>query len=336
MSRGNRASRPQSARRVQAQRGDRPLRIGISMCLLGENVRYDGGHKRDPFVTGVLSRFVQFVAVCPEMDIGLGIPREPIRLVDVEGRVRLRGVKSETDHTAAMQRYARRKTRELARLDLCGYILKKDSPSCGMERVRVHGAQGGVRRSGTGMFAATLIAAFPDLPVEEEGRLQDLPLRENFVERVFAYHRLRQLFAAGWKPGDLVRFHTAEKLLLLAHDPVTYRALGRLVAAVRARPRPEVESSYRTLWMQALRKRATPAKHCNVLQHILGHFRDCAEPADRRELEGLIEDFRHGLVPLVVPVTLVRHLVRVHDVATLQNQTYLEPHPKELMLRNHV
>ena len=333
MTRGNRASRPQSAPRSEA---DRPLRIGISMCLLGENVRYDGGHKRDPFVTGVLSRFVEFVAVCPEMDVGLGVPREPIRLVDVGGRVRLRGVKSETDHTVAMQRYSRRKARELARLDLCGYILKKDSPSCGMERVRVYAARGGVRRSGTGMFAAALLAAFPDLPVEEEGRLQDARLRENFVERVFAYRRLQQLFAAGWRPGDLVRFHTVEKLLLLAHDPAAYRALGRQVAAVRARPRSEVESSYRSAFMQALRKRATPAKHGNVLQHILGHFRSRAGSADRQELASLIEDYRRGLVPLVVPVTLVRHLVRVHGVPYLQNQTYLEPHPKELMLRNHV
>ena len=330
------ASRHTTATRGEAGGGPGGIRIGISMCLLGENVRYDGGHKRDGFIADLLSRYAEFVPVCPEVDIGLGIPREPIRLVDASGEIRLRGVKSGADHTVAMRRYAQRKARELAGLDLCGYILKKDSPSCGMERVRVYSNVSPPRRSGVGMFAAALLAALPDLPVEEEGRLQDARLRENFVERVFAYRRLQALFAARWTPGDLVRFHTAEKLLLLAHDALAYRALGRLVAAVRVHSRPEIEARYRAAFMQGLRRVATVRKHCNVLQHVLGYFRDRATTADRQELEALIQDYRRGLVPLVVPITLVRHLVRIHDVEYLHGQTYLEPHPKELMLRNHV
>jgi len=235
-----------------------------------------------------------------------------------------------------MQRYARQKVKELAALDLSGYVLKKDSPSCGMERVRLYGAGGHATRSGVGMFAAALLQALPDLPVEEEGRLNDARLRENFVERVFAYRRVQGLFGNRWGRGDLVRFHTAEKLLLLAHDPATYRSLGRLVAEVREHPRGHVVTTYRSTFMQGMRKLATVRKQVNVLQHIQGYFKRCASEGDRRELEGLIADFRQGHVPLVVPITLVRHLVRRYDVEYLQGQTYLEPHPKELMLRNHV
>jgi uncharacterized protein YbgA (DUF1722 family)/uncharacterized protein YbbK (DUF523 family) len=312
------------------------IRIGISSCLLGEKVRFDGGHKRASFLTDILGPFVQYVPVCPEVDIGLGIPREAIRLVERDGTVRLVGTKSERDHTGPMQRYARGKVKELAALDLSGYVLKKDSPSCGMERVRLYGEGGHATRSGVGMFAAALMQALPDLPVEEEGRLNDSRLRENFVERVFAYRRVRGLFSQRWRQGDLVRFHTAEKLLLLAHDPSTYRTLGKLVAAGREQPRAQLVETYRSTFMQGMRKLATVRKQVNVLQHIQGYFKRCASEGDRRELEALITDFRRGLVPLIVPITLVRHLVRRYDVAYLQGQTYLEPHPKELMLRNHV
>ncbi len=312
------------------------LVIGISSCVLGEEVRYDGGHKRAAFVTDVLARFVQFVSVCPEVDLGLGVPRETIHLVARENEIRLLGTRSERDHTDAMRTYARRKMKELERLDLSGYILKKDSPSCGMTRVRVYSGTGPATRAGVGMYAAALLAAFPDLPVEEEGRLLDARLRENFVERVFAYRRVQTLFTARWTMGDLVRFHTAEKLLHLAHDPATYTALGRLVATARGRERPTVAATYRRTCMQGLTKLATVRKHVNVLQHIQGYFKKCASDADRRELQGIVDDFGAGLVPLVVPITLIRHLARRYEVAYLVGQTYLEPHPKELMLRNHV
>ncbi len=312
------------------------IRIGISSCLLGEQVRYNGAGKRDAYINDVLGPFVEFIPVCPEVEVGMPVPREAIRLQTQDSSVRLVGSSSGTDHTARMQKYSRRKARELAKLDLCGYLLKKDSPSCGMERVRLYEESGRPRKSGVGMFAHQLMASFPELPFEEEGRMHDARLRENFLERVFAYKRLQDLFRGRWSMGKLVRFHTAEKLLILAHDPATYRNLGRLVADGKKLDRHELERSYRIAFMQGLRRQATVRRHVNVLQHIQGYFKRVATLADRRELEETIENYRHGLVPLIVPITLIRHHVRVHEIEYLQGQTYLEPHPKELMLRNHV
>lgn len=318
--------------------GDPPpeIRVGISSCLLGEEVRFDGGHKRDRFLTDTLARFVTFVPVCPEVELGLGTPREAIHLREgADGAVRLVGVRSGADHTKAMTDLAGRRTRELAALDLSGYVFKKDSPSCGLHRVRLYRDGAPPGRGGRGLFAAALTERIPLLPVEEEGRLNDPALRENFVERVFAYRRLRSFFATGWRPGGLVRFHTAEKMLVLAHDPAAYRTLGRLVAEGAARPRAAVAQDYQRAFMAALGRAATPRKHANVLQHMAGHFKTFLGPADKAELQEAIEDFRAGLVPLVVPLTLIRHYVRLFDVAYLAGQTYLSPHPKELMLRNH-
>jgi uncharacterized protein YbgA (DUF1722 family)/uncharacterized protein YbbK (DUF523 family) len=317
---------------------DATLRIGISTCLLGREVRWDGGHKRDRFLTDVLAPFVEWVPVCPEVELGLGIPREPIRLVrgEAEGEVRLVAEKSGRDHTEAMARYAGRRVRELARLDLCGYVLKKDSPSCGMERVRLYPTRGPARREGRGAFAAVLIDALAPLPVEEEGRLNDAVLRENWIERVFAYRRLRSFFAQRFALRDLVRFHTAHKLQLMAHDEPIYRRLGRLVARAKGMAVAELRERYVAGFMEALSRRATRRRHVNVLQHATGHFRDRLDRESRAELRGLIEDYRRGHVPLVVPLTLVRHHVRALGVDYLADQVYLEPHPKELMLRNHV
>ncbi len=312
------------------------IRIGVSACLLGEQVRFDGGHKRNEFITGILARHVTFVAACPEVDIGLGTPRETIHLVREIGGVRLKGTRSGTDHTPAMLAYAEKKAREIEKLDLSGYILKKDSPSCGMERVRVYEGAGAPARSGRGLFAAALMARLPLLPVEEEGRLQDARRRENFIERVFAYRRVRNFWAKPRRRGDLVQFHTAEKFLLLAHDATAYARLGRLVASAKGIPRGELERRYVEAYMTALTCVATPRRHTNVLQHMAGHLKDLIGPEDRKDLAGMIEDYRRGFVPLVVPLTLLRHLVRRHGVSYLQGQVYLDPHPKELMLRNHV
>jgi len=186
------------------------------------------------------------------------------------------------------------------------------------------------------LFAAALIEACPNLPVEEEGRLADPRLRDNFVERVFAYWRLRGLFGARWTVGDLVRFHAGHKLLLLAHSTDAYWQLGRLVAAARRMPRRDVEQRYVERFTQALAQLATPRRHTNVLQHMSGYFKDRLDAASKRELAETIADYCRGLVPLVVPLTLVRHHVRTLDVPYLAAQTYLQPHPKELMLRNHV
>lgn len=312
------------------------IRIGISSCLLGHKVRYDGGHKKDSLVTGALSQFMTFVAVCPEVEVGMPVPRPAIRLVRLDGQVRLIDPRHGVDHTEAMSRWSEAKARDLAKLDLSGYILKKDSPSCGMERVKVYSEKGPGVRDGVGLFAQALLRQLPLLPVEEEGRLNDAPLRENFIERVFAYRRLRSLFAARWTVGDLVRFHTAEKLLLLAHEPKAYRALGQLVARAKQLPRAEVESRYGETYMNSLRVLATKGKNANVLMHMAGYFKDLLGPEEKAELDDLVADYRRGLVPLIVPLTLLRHHVRRYGSSYLEGQAYLEPHPKELMLRNHV
>jgi uncharacterized protein YbgA (DUF1722 family)/uncharacterized protein YbbK (DUF523 family) len=320
---------------------DRP-RIGISQCLLGAEVRYDGGHKRDPFLVETFGRFVEWIPVCPEVEVGMGTPREPIHLVaspdgvpSGEHRVRLLGVRSQHDWTRDMDRWRRMRVRELARENLSGYVLKKDSPSCGLERVRVHD-NGNVSRAGRGLFAQALLDAFPNLPIEDEGRLHDPRLRDNFVERVFAYQRVRRLFGSRWSVGDLVSFHTSHKLLVQAHSRQAHTALGQLVARAKELGRREVASLYERGFMEALRKLATPGRHADILQHMLGHFKDRLDAASKRELLSLIEDHRNGLVPLVVPLTLVRHHVRQHEVEYLASQVYLEPHPRELSLRNHV
>jgi uncharacterized protein YbgA (DUF1722 family)/uncharacterized protein YbbK (DUF523 family) len=312
------------------------IRIGVSSCLLGNQVRFDGGHKRNEFVTDVFGQFVEFVPVCPEVEIGMGTPRESIALRRQDGELRLLGNRSGADFTAKMKSYADKRTRALGAEDLSGYILKKDSPSCGMERVRVYAENGMPSRNGVGMFAAALLRRYPNLPVEEEGRLSDPKLRENFVERVFAFRRLQDFFAARWTVGGLVAFHTAHKLVLLAHAPNAYRELGRDVAAAKKIPRPEFRREYETRFMSALKKLATPPRHVNVMQHMLGYFRDHLEEVARRELAAVIDDYARGLVPLIVPLTLIRHYVRRFEVEYLAGQVYLNPHPKELMLLNHV
>ena len=313
-----------------------PIRIGVSACLLGQEVRYDGGHTRDPFLVETFGRYVEWVHVCPEVEIGLGTPRDPIRLERAGRDVRLVNPKTGTDLTRKMRTYAARRLAALEDQDLCGYVLKKDSPSCGLERVRVYVGRGVPSKSGRGLFAEALLRRYPNLPVEEEGRLNDPRIRENFVERVFAYRRLRSLFARHWTVGDLVRFHTAHKLQLLSHSPKTDAALGCLVADAKPIPRDRLRARYESEFMTALSEIATPRRHANVLHHIVGHFRKHLDDDSRRELLSLIDDYRAGLVPLVVPLTLIRHYVRRLDIPYLKGQVYLEPHPKELMLRNHV
>ena len=313
-----------------------PIRIGISACLLGERVRYDGGHKHDRFLTDTLGKFFQWVPVCPEVEAGMGTPREPVHLVQLDDEIRVVGVRSATDHTKALREYGRRRVEQLAADNLSGYILKKDSPSCGLERVRVQHPSKRVTRSGRGLFAAVLAERFPNLPIEEEGRLGDPRLRENWIERVFAYHRLQTLWAARWRLGDLVEFHSAHKLVLLAHSPQAYQQLGRLVSGAKSLRRMELRDRYEREFMRALARLATTGRHANVLQHMAGYFRDRLDGGSRGELLDCIEDYRKGLLPLIVPVTLVAHYVRVFNVGYLKGQIYLAPHPKELALRNHV
>jgi uncharacterized protein YbgA (DUF1722 family)/uncharacterized protein YbbK (DUF523 family) len=282
---------------------EHPIRLGVSSCLLGNEVRFDGGHKRDRFVTDLLGRFVEW-----------------------SGR----------DHTVAMERFSARRVRALQDLDLCGYILKKDSPSCGMTRVKVYGEKSMPTRKGKGIYASALMQAYPNLPVEDEGRLNDSKLRENFIERVFAYRRLSHLFRGRWSRGQVVAFHTAHKLQVMAHSTVAYRELGRLVAMLKQTPRAAFRERYESGFMQALARVASRGRNANVLQHAAGHLKTHLDAASRTELAKLVHDYREGLVPLVVPVTLIGHYVRRHEVDYLKGQVFLEPHPRELMLRNHV
>lgn len=319
---------------------DDTLRIGASACLLGAEVRFDGQHKRSPFLTQQLAPFVTWVSVCPELEVGMGVPREPVRLVrGPGGRALMLANGSGTDWTARMNALSARRAEDLAAETLDGFVLKSKSPSCGMERVKVFpepDARAAPGRDGVGLFARALMERLPNLPVEEEGRLEDARLRENFVERVFAHARLRRLFSPRWTLGGLVAFHTAHKMQLLAHSTEGYRSLGRLVAGGRALPRGELRERYEREFMATLKKMSTPGRHANVLQHMLGQLSDDLDDGDRRELLSVVDDHRLGLVPLVVPVTLLRHHARRLGVSALLGQTYLEPHPKELMLRNHV
>ena len=310
-------------------------RLGISACLLGERVRYDGGHKRDPFLTRTLGDFVDWVPICPELEVGMGVPRESVRLVGSVSEPRMIGERSGKDWTAAMNSFATQRTDALAALDLCGYVFKKDSPSCGIERVRVYESKTQPTRRGRGLFAAALIKRLPLLPVEEEGRLSDPAVRENFIERVFAYHRWRAAAAAKSRSA-LVAFHTAHKFLLLAHSERHYRQLGRVVASVKTKSLREAYDEYGCGFMKALAVHASPKKHANVLEHLMGYFSNQLSPSERRELVELIADYRRQLIPLIVPVTLIRHYVQKFDVEYLAHQVYLAPSPKELMLRNHV
>ena len=319
----------------RASESGSPIRVGISACLLGEEVRFDGGHKRDPFLTDVLGRFVEFVPVCPEIEAGFGTPREAMHLSRVEGEIRLVTVKTAHDVTQAMDRVIRRRVPSLEAENLSGYVLKKNSPSCGLERVKIYDSNAVPSTSGRGLFAEALVQRYPQLPVEEEGRLSDPRLRENFVERVFAYSRLRSLFRGRWSAGSLVSFHTAHKLILMAHAPEGYRRLGRLVARARTLQRSQLKEQYADEFMRTMAIIATRRRHTNVLQHMAGYFKDRLDRDSKAELQATIEDFRLGVIPLIVPITLLQHHVRVHGVEYLAGQLYLQPHPKELMLRNH-
>jgi uncharacterized protein YbbK (DUF523 family)/uncharacterized protein YbgA (DUF1722 family) len=303
-----------------------PIRIGISTCLLGEPVRYDGGHKRDAFLVATLGRYVEWVPVCPEVEAGFGVPREPMQLRHNVGGVRLVTTSTGIDHTERMRRFAVRRVAALGAHDLSGYVLKSNSPSCGMDRVKIYGRGGSVLAHGHGLFAAALLRAFPHLPIEEEGRLGNPRVREHFIERVFAYRRLRSLFNGRWTIGDLVAFHGAHTLQLMAHAPRRYRQLSRLVAGAKVMPRRALHAAYESEFNGALAVRPTPKRHVNVLRHILGCMHDRLAPASRRAVVHAVERYRRGEVPLAVPLTLVRQYVRQFAIPDLQAQTYLEPH----------
>jgi uncharacterized protein YbgA (DUF1722 family)/uncharacterized protein YbbK (DUF523 family) len=312
------------------------VRVGISACLLGEKVRFDGGHKLDHYAVGTLGRYVEWVPICPALEMGLGVPREALRLVGDPDAPRLVTVNGRVDHTDGMLTWARRKVEQLRSLDLDGYLLKSKSPSCGMTRVRVYTEAGRPSRSGPGLFARTLMRAMPFLAVEEEGRLDDPRLRESFVVRLFTHHRWRQLVRQRVRRADLAAFHARHGLLLMAHSEPHLRTLGRLMARTGSDPLAQLLPRYAEGLFTGLRVRATTRKHTNVLQYMAGSMRDRLGRQDREELQGTIAEYRRGVVPLSVPLTLLRHHVGELGLDSLRDQVYLTPHPKELMLLGHV
>ena len=310
-----------------------PIIIGVSSCLLGERVRYDGGHKHDRYLTGTLGRFFRLLPVCPEAGCGLPIPREPMRLEEEGGRVRLVTTRTRIDHTERMRRWCAEKVAELAAEDLCGFIFKKGSPSSGLFGVKVY-RPGMKAKTGRGLFAEAVTASFPLLPVEEEERLRDPELREHFIVRVLAYRRWKDLAAGGTTPGRLAAFHSAHKLLLMAHSPEHCREMGRLVARANGVPPEELFPRYEALFMKALARRATVRKNNGVLQQIAGRFKKRLTPEERAEVAGVIGEYHDRLVPLAVPVTLLRHYAGKYGQEQLLGQLYLTPSTMELMLRN--
>lgn len=311
-------------------------RIGISSCLLGNKVRYDGGHKLDRYLAETLGGFVDFVPVCPEVECGLSVPRPSMHLEGDPEAPLLLVTRTGEDVTPRMRAWAERKLDELAREDLSGFIFKSKSPSSGMARVKVVTPGGGVSRTGSGIFARAFMDRFPLIPVEDDGRLNDPGLRENFIERVFAFRRLQKARAAGPAQRGLMDYHARHKLLILAHDPKTYRELGRLVAEGAKTPAHELFDDYARLMHKAMDKRATPGKHANVLMHAMGHFKKELGPDEKQELLEVIHGYKQGLTPLIVPVTLINHFARKYGKEYLAEQFYLHPHPLELKLRNHV
>ena len=310
--------------------------IGISSCLLGEPVRFDGNHKHDHYITGTLGEAFDFVAVCPEVGIGLGVPRPTIRLVGSADAPRAVGVKDASlDVTDKLVRYGQRTAGRLG--DISGYIFKSKSPSCGMERVKLYDdpdRKGGGRHA-VGLYAREIMRAHPLLPVEEEGRLGDPLLRDNFLECVFAYHRWQQLSAQRLTPRALVAFHTRHKLAVMAHGTEQYRLLGQLIAEAGTRPLRQLADAYAMLLMQTLRRRATVRRHTNVLMHIMGYLKNQLNSADKHELLELIDAYRQGGVPRIVPITLLKHHFRNHPNDYIAGQSYLNPEPLELKLRGY-
>jgi uncharacterized protein YbbK (DUF523 family)/uncharacterized protein YbgA (DUF1722 family) len=322
--------------------GGRP-RVGISACLLGTPVRYDGGHKRDAFLVETLGARVEWIPVCPEVEAGFGTPREPMRLEYRDGRPRARVAdvavvvtRTREDVTARLRDYATARVDAMAGLGLSGFVLKKDSPSCGVSRVPLFGSAGPPRLEGRGVFAAALVQRFPSLPVEDEGRLADPAVHEHFVERVVTYQRLRALLEGAWRRRDVIAFHTAHKLTLMAHAPAAYTRLGRLVASRGDRGRASFAAEYESAFMAALARPATRGRHANVLAHAAGYLRGRLGAAEQRALREALTKYRAGHVPLAVPVARLRDEARHHGISYLLGQTYLERPAWELPARNHV
>ena len=311
-------------------------KIAISACLLGAEVRFNGGHKESRLCSQALSEHFDFVPLCPEVAIGLGIPRQPIRLVGDSAKPQAVGsVDSTLDVTHALHDYGA--SMAATHTDICGYIFMQKSPSCGLERVKVY-QDGGrpAELSGRGIYANAFCAAHPDLPAEEDGRLNDPVLRENFLTRVYAYSAWQDLLKAGLTRRSLTEFHARYKYLLMAHHPVQYKTLGNLLGSLGKNPPQAIAGQYFSELMQALKQCATRRTHSNVLRHLSGYLKKSISAADKQEMQQIIDQYLHGIVPLVVPLTLLKHHFRLHPDPYIARQVYLQPHPENLSLRNAI
>jgi len=314
---------------------EQKIKIGVSSCLLGKEVRYNGGHSHDRYITGTLGQYFTFVDVCPEVEAGFGIPRETLRLVGDPESPRLLTSRTRRDCTETMRNWAQKRVEELAEENLCGFIFKSKSPSSGMERVKVYTEKGFPgSNKGVGLFARAFMERFPLVPVEEEGRLHDAALRENFIERIFALKRWRQVAGQKKTRGHVVAFHTEHKLQIMSHSLQHYRDMGRLVAHIKDIPLESLYEQYEGMLMQALTLKATVKKNVNVLQHMAGYFKKDLSRDEKQELQEIIEQYHQNYTPLIVPITLLNHYVRKYEQEYLKKQYYLNPHPIELKLRN--
>ncbi len=312
--------------------------VAISRCLLGDHVRYNGDHKHSRFCTGVLAEHFEFVPVCPEVQAGMSIPRKPVRLVlDPDQSIHAReSDNSSRDHTLAITQQADIFVQDNSAI--AGFIATPNSPSCGVFGVKLYLPNGNPINKTSGLFSQRLQALKPSLPVEESGRLNDAALRENFIMRVYTYHRWLTMAREPLTPAKLVAFHTRHKYLVMAHNPAQYRALGQLVAQAGHEDWPQRGATYIRLLMSALANPAPRQRHCNVLHHLLGYLKKLIEPRDKAELLATIEDYRDGIIPLIVPIALLRHhLERWCDQQRyLLDQVYLNPYPHQLGLRSQV
>ena len=316
---------------------DNKIKIGVSSCLIGEKVRWNGDHKQNHFVREILANYFEYVSVCPEMEVGMGVPRETVALYGNLEKSRMISKKTQTDWTRPMNNYIKDRLKSLTQDDLCGYIFKSKSPSCGLGRIPVYSEFGSNKvRHGSGMFAQAFTNAFPIVPTEDEGRLNDPRIRENFIVKVFSFYRLQALFTQKFSLGALVKFHTQQKFLLLAHSRKHYDTLGQLVGKPKSMGLEKLKVKYGEIFMEALTFKATPKKNTDVLLHMMGFLKKILSKEEKKDILSIIEDYRKQLLPLIVPITLIRHHVNKHKIEYLMGQAYLNPHPKELMLRNHV
>ncbi len=312
------------------------IKIGISSCLLGEKVRYDGGHKLDRYIVDTLGQYFEWVSVCPEVEYGLSVPREAMRLIGDPEAPHLVTIRTKIDHTDGMLKWAEKRLKLFEKEELCGFIFKSKSPSSGISGVKVYNNSGIPIKKGMGIFAKAFINRFPLIPVIDDGRLHDPLLRENFIERVFVYKRWRDFEKSGGRIKDLINFHTEHKLLILSHNPKYLTLLGRMIANAK-RYRPErLLNEYIKVLMEGLNYISTVKKNTNVLFHIMGYLKNHLSKDEKEELIEVIDKYHKGYLPLIVPIVLIKHYVRKFDEPYLKRQYYLNPHPLELMLRNHV